>query len=159
MQPSSGHGHGHATPPQHAPGRRFLLVCGILYAVFGGFALIGAVTLQEVGQALGTFDDFWGIGTAVVAETSRWAFLLFISAGIMIVAGVLGIAWKDKLQKANILIIVAIIAMAFDIISNIITNSLNAMIIISLALPILYLIGAVLNKNALTAQSGRPPSA
>lgn len=140
---------GHMTPPAQAPGRKFLLVCGILYAVFGGLGIIGAAALQTGGAILGEV----GLGS-LGAEVNRLAFLAFIASGIMIVAGVLGIAWKDKLEKAQVLIGIAVISIAFDVISSIILGALSPMIIISLALPTLFIVGAVLNKNALSARAG-----
>jgi len=145
---------GHMAPPQQAPGRKFLLVCGILYAVFGGLTMIGAAILQTGGAIL---DDL-GLGAAG-AEVSRLAFLAFIAAGIAILVGVLGIAWKDKLEKGQTLMIVVIISIAFDVISSIILGNVGPFMIIGLALPILFLVGAVLNHKALSAQPGSRPGA
>ena len=137
----------------YAPGKNFLLVTGILMIVFGVFGLIGSIILPFLGDILEEAayilgDDF---GLDEIELTVGLAVVAAISSIIMLVIGTLGILWRQIVEKAQILLIGAIVFIVFDIISNIFLGTIGVLSFINWILPILFIIGAVKNKAAMTA--------
>ena len=127
-------------------GRKFLKVTGILMIIGGAFGIIGGIIALIGAGAL-----------AAVLETSAGGLMLasaliLASAVFQLIAGIMGVKNCDKPEKAQscivIGVIVAILSVAGNVISNVLGSDFN---IISYAtgliIPVLYIIGAVKNKE------------
>lgn len=126
-------------------GRMFLKVTGILMIIGAAFGIIGGIIAVI------------GVGAlAVVLETSAGglmlaSILILVSAIIQLIAGIMGIKNCDKPEKAQSClimgIIVALLSVAGNVISNVLGTSFNIIsYITSLVIPVLYIIGAAKNK-------------
>ena len=127
-------------------GRKFLKVTGILMIIGGAFGIIGGIVAMIGAGAL-----------AAVLETSAGGLMLasaliLASAVFQLIAGIMGVKNCDKPEKAQscivIGVIVAILSVAGNVISNILGSSFNILSYATgLIIPILYIIGAVKNKE------------
>ena len=127
-------------------GRKFLKVTGILMIIGGGFGIIGGILAMLGAGAL-----------AAVLETSAGGLMLasaliLASAVFQLIAGIMGEKNCDKPEKAqNCLVmgvIVAILSVSGNIVSNVLGSSFNIMSYATgLIIPVLYIIGAVKNKE------------
>ena len=127
-------------------GRKFLKVTGILMIIGGAFGIIGGIVAMIGAGAL-----------AAVLETSAGGLMLasaliLASAVFQLIAGIMGVKNCDKPEKAQSClvmgVIVAIISVAGNIISNVLGSSFNILSYATgLVIPVLYIIGAVKNKE------------
>lgn len=128
-------------------GRKFLKVTGILMIIGGGFGIIGGILAMLGAGAL-----------AAVLETSAGGLMLasaliLASAVFQLIAGIMGVKNCDKPEKAQSClvmgVIVAILSVAGNVISNVLGSSFNIMSYVTgLIIPVLYIIGAVKNKES-----------
>ena len=127
-------------------GRKFLKVTGILMIIGGAFGIIGGIVAMI------------GVGAlAAVLETSAGGLMLasaliLASAVFQLIAGIMGVKNCDKPKKAQSClvmgVIVAILSVAGNIISNVLGSSFNILSYATgLIIPVLYIIGAVKNKE------------
>ena len=127
-------------------GRKFLKVTGILMIIGGAFGIIGGIVAMI------------GVGAlAAVLETSAGGLMLasaliLASAVFQLIAGIMGVKNCDKPEKAQSClvmgVIVAILSVSGNVISNILGSSFNILSYATgLIIPILYIIGAVKNKE------------
>ena len=127
-------------------GRKFLKVTGILMIIGGAFGIIGGIVAMIGAGAL-----------AAVLETSAGGLMLasvliLASAVFQLIAGIMGVKNCDKPEKAQsclvIGIIVAILSVAGNVISNVLGSDFNVFnYATGLIIPILYIIGAAKNKE------------
>ena len=127
-------------------GRKFLKVTGILMIIGGAFGIIGGIVAIIGASAL-----------AAVLETSAGGLMLasaliLASAVFQLIAGIMGVKNCDKPEKAqNCLVmgvIVAILSVAGNVISNVLGSDFNIInYATGLIIPVLYIIGAVKNKE------------
>ena len=127
-------------------GRKFLKVTGILMIIGGAFGIIGGIIAMIGAGAL-----------AAVLETSAGGLMLassliLASAVFQLIAGIMGVKNCDKPEKAQSClvmgVIVAILSVAGNVISNILGSSFNILSYATgLIIPALYIIGAVKNKE------------
>ena len=127
-------------------GRKFLKVTGILMIIGGAFGIIGGIVAMIGAEAL-----------AAVLETSAGGLMLasaliLASAVFQLIAGIMGVKNCDKPEKAQSClvmgVIVAILSVAGNVISNILGSSFNILSYATgLIIPVLYIIGAVKNKE------------
>ena len=127
-------------------GRKFLKVTGILMIIGGAFGIIGGIVAMIGAGAL-----------AAVLETSAGGLMLasaliLASAVFQLIAGIMGVKNCDKPEKAHSClvmgVIVAILSVSGNIISNILGSSFNILSYATgLIIPVLYIIGAVKNKE------------
>ena len=127
-------------------GRKFLKVTGILMIIGGAFGIIGGIIALIGAGAL-----------AAVLETSAGGLMLasaliLVSAVFQLIAGIMGVKNCDKPEKAQscmvIGVIVAILSVAGNVISNVLGSDFNIMnYATGLIIPILYIIGAAKNKE------------
>lgn len=127
-------------------GRKFLKVTGILMIIGGAFGIIGGIVAMIGAGAL-----------AAVLETSAGGLMLasaliLASAVFQLIAGIMGVKNCDKPEKAQsclvIGVIVAILSVSGNIISNVLGSSFNILSYATgLIIPVLYIIGAVKNKE------------
>lgn len=127
-------------------GRKFLKVTGILMIIGGAFGIIGGIVAMIGAGAL-----------AAVLETSAGGLMLasaliLASAVFQLIAGIMGVKNCDKPEKAQssivIGVIVAILSVAGNVISNVLGSDFNIInYATGLIIPVLYIIGAVKNKE------------
>ena len=127
-------------------GRKFLKVTGILMIIGGAFGIIGGIVAIIGAGAL-----------AAVLETSAGGLmfasvLILASAVFELIAGIMGVKNCDKPEKAQSClvmgIIVAILSVAGNVISNVLGSDFNIInYATGLIIPVLYIIGAVKNKE------------
>ncbi len=127
-------------------GRKFLKVTGILMIIGAAFGIIGGIIAMIGAGAL-----------AAVLETSAGGLMLasaliLASAVFQLIAGIMGVKNCDKPEKAQSClvmgVIVAILSVAGNIISNVLGSSFNILSYATgLIIPVLYIIGAVKNKE------------
>ena len=127
-------------------GRKFLKVTGILMIIGGAFGIIGGIIAMIGAGAL-----------AAVLETSAGGLMLasaliLASAVFQLIAGIMGVKNCDKPEKAQSClvmgIIVAVLSVAGNVISNVLGSDFNIFSYATgLIIPILYIIGAVKNKE------------
>jgi len=127
-------------------GRMFLKVTGILMIIGGSFGIIGGIVAMIGAGAL-----------AAVLETSAGGLMLasaliLASAVFQLIAGIMGVKNCDKPEKAQscivIGVIVAILSVAGNVISNVLGSDFNIInYATGLIIPVLYIIGAVKNKE------------
>ena len=144
---------------QNSKGSGFLKVCGILMIIGGALSIIvsgilgimgyiGAIALAESGE----YEDPEMIGVAVLIG----AIIAIIGGVLELIAGIIGVKNCKRPEKATTCIVWGFIVLVINVIGIILTiaggttnvGSLIATIIFSLALPVLYLIGAFLNKKS-----------
>ena len=127
-------------------GRKFLKVTGILMIIGGAFGIIGGIVAMIGAGAL-----------AAVLETSAGGLMLasaliLASAVFQLIAGIMGVKNCDKPEKAQSClvmgVIVAILSVAGNVISNVLGSDFNIInYATGLIIPVLYIIGAVKNKE------------
>ncbi len=144
---------------QNLPGRKTLKVVGILQIIFGGLGtlinLLGAATiiaslayLQSVGYAVSGGVIYASVAVSV-------AYSIFV-----LVAGILGVKYSNRKEKAKSCMTIGIILMVAAVLSSVLsyiaTSALGttniASLILGLAfglvLPVLYYVGAKKNMQA-----------
>ena len=144
---------------QHAPGRKILLVVGILYLIFGGIGILSALG----GFAMVATDD-WDTIWPVAVPWSVFYAIALIGSVFYLVLGLMGVINRQRLEKAGLLRILGIIAILYVVVEAILSFTIFAgplgavtavfTLIFGLVLPILYLVGA--SKN-LAAYQGQAP--
>ena len=127
-------------------GSKFLKVTGILMIIGGAFGIIGGIVAMIGAGAL-----------AAVLETSAGGLMLasaliLASAVFQLIAGIMGVKNCDKPEKAQSClvmgVIVAILSVAGNVISNVLGSDFNIFnYATGLVIPVLYIIGAVKNKE------------
>ena len=120
----------------NAPGKKFLKITGILFIVFSGISLLTALFGSEI---IAEVIEETGVG---VSRT-----FIIIESLLMLAAGIMGVLYCEKINKANLLMGIGIAILVWDIVS-IINMSFDWAAIIGLPLPILYLVGAIKNKKS-----------
>lgn len=132
------------------PGKGLLKVTGILFVIFAGitllFGLIGLIGSVALGAALG------GASGAVLAGALILALVIALVVAVLeLIAGIFGIKNCDKPEKSTTCIVFGTIILVLSVISmisSITSGQFQWTSIFGIALPILYFIGAVMNKKA-----------
>lgn len=128
-------------------GAKFLKTTGILLIIFGGITLISFII-----QFLGSVFLPEAVGTALIVAS----ILSSLVAALDVVAGIIGIRNCNNPYKANVCLVFGIILVSIQVIGDVlsvvggqaITGFFIFTCILGLVLPILYLIGAIKNKNS-----------
>ena len=127
-------------------GRKFLKVTGILMIIGAAFGIIGGIIAMIGVGALAAVLETSAVGLMLASV------LVLASAVFQLIAGIMGVKNCDKPEKAQTClvmgIIVAILSVAGNVISNVLGSDFNAFnYATGLIIPILYIIGAVKNKE------------
>ena len=127
-------------------GRKFLKVTGILMIIGGAFGIIGGIVAMIGAGALAAVLEMSAGGLMLASA------LILASAVFQLIAGIMGVKNCDKPEKAQSClvmgVIVAILSVAGNVISNILGSSFNILSYATgLIIPVLYIIGAVKNKE------------
>jgi hypothetical protein len=131
----------------NARGRVLLKVVGILYIIFDAIGLLSTVvTLTPAGQNL--------LNMAGVQYSPLYYIISIILSVFGIIVGITAVKNSDKPENANICIVMSIILILLRIVDFVVTfNNVSSgtslvSLIIGLILPVLLLIGGVLNKKS-----------
>ena len=127
-------------------GRKFLKITGILMIIGGAFGIIGGIVAMIGAGALAAVLETSAVGLVFASV------LILVSAIFQLIAGIMGVKNCDKPEKAQrclvMGVIVAILSVAGNVISNILGSSFNILSYATgLIIPVLYIIGAVKNKE------------
>ena len=127
-------------------GRKFLKVTGILMIIGGAFGIIGGIVAMIGAGALAAVLETSAVGLMLASA------LILVSAVFQLIAGIMGVKNCDKPEKAQscivIGVIVAILSVAGNVISNVLGSDFNIInYATGLIIPVLYIIGAVKNKE------------
>ena len=130
-------------------GHKFLKVTGILMIIAAAFSIIAGVLVAGVGAIVAA------LGAASGLKFPFWAALFLTLAGgiCQLIAGIKGIQHSKRSEKAGGLIVWGAIVAVFSILS-IVMNSINGgdfsiiSVLTGVAVPALYIVGAVLNAKA-----------
>lgn len=128
-------------------GSKFLKVTGILMIVFGALALILSIVAAIGLAALVALDlNTWQYTLAVI--------LMLVGSIFELIAGIVGVKNCTKPEKAGTCMVWGIIVIALSVLSDVLTlvgnpdNFSIVSLLTGLVIPVLYLIGAVMNKKA-----------
>ena len=127
-------------------GRKFLKVTGILMIIGAAFGIIGGIIAMIGVGALAAVLETSAVGLMLAGV------LVLASAVFQLIAGIMGVKNCDKPEKAQAClvmgIIVAILSVAGNVISNVLGSDFNAFnYATGLVIPVLYIIGAAKNKE------------
>lgn len=134
-------------------GHKFLKSTGILMIVAAAFSIIAGVFVGGLGVLAA------GLGAASGLTFAYWAALFLTLAGgiCQLIAGIKGVRHSKRSEKAGKLIAWGVIVAAFSILSMLMNlvnggefNGVN--LLTGVAVPALYIYGAVLNSKADDAQ-------
>ena len=128
-------------------GSKFLKVTGILMIIFGALALILSIVAAIGLATLAALDlNTWEYTAAVI--------LMLVGSIFELIAGIVGVKNCNKPEKAGTCMVWGIIVIALSVLSNVLTlvgnpdNFSIVNLLTGLVIPVLYLIGAVMNKKA-----------
>ena len=129
-------------------GSGFLKVTGILMIIGGGISIILGIIAALGIAALVYISDGTGSSALLYASVA----LMIVSAAAQLVAGIIGVANCKKPEKAGSCIVWGIIVAALSVAGTVLNSvgggSFSAFsLLLSLVLPVLYIIGAVFNKK------------
>ena len=134
-------------------GHKFLKSTGILMIVAAAFSIIAGVFVGGLGVLAA------GLGAASGLTFAYWAALFLTLAGgiCQLIAGIKGVKHSKRSEKAGKLIVWGVIVAVFSILSMVMNlvnggefNGVN--LLTGVAVPALYIYGAVLNSKADDAQ-------
>ncbi len=134
-------------------GHKFLKSTGILMIVAAAFSIIAGIFVGGLGVLAA------GLGAASGLTFAYWAALfLTLASGIcQLIAGIKGVRHSKRSEKAGKLIAWGVIVAVFSILSMVMNlvndgefNGVN--LLTGVAVPALYIYGAVLNSKADDAQ-------
>ncbi len=143
-------------------GKGFLKVTGIIMIIFAGIALIGEIISLIIGARIMEYYTAQAGASLAAAKIVVYGLIAgsIILSGLQLFTGILGIKNCSKPDKSTICIVFGSIILAIDLIGYVITLIIgmgmpavlivlgSIMSLIGMALPILYIIGAALNKKA-----------
>lgn len=134
-------------------GHKFLKSTGILMIVAAAFSIIAGVFVGVLGVLAA------GLGAASGLTFAYWAalFLTLVGGICQLIAGIKGVRHSKRSEKAGKLIAWGVIVAVFSILSMVMNlvnggefNGVN--LLTGVAVPALYIYGAVLNSKADDAQ-------
>ena len=134
-------------------GHKFLKSTGILMIVAAAFSIIAGVFVGGLGVLAA------GLGAASGLTFAYWAalFLTLVGGICQLIAGIKGVKHSKRSEKAGKLIAWGVIVAVFSILSMVMNlvnggefNGVN--LLTGVAVPALYIYGAVLNSKADDAQ-------
>ena len=130
-------------------GHKFLKVTGILMIIAAAFSILAGVLVGGLGALAA------GAGAASGLTFAYWAalFLTLVGGICQLIAGIKGIKHSKRSEKAGKLIAWGVIVAVFSILSIVLDLSNGGdfsivSVVTGVAVPALYIIGAVLNAKA-----------
>lgn len=149
-----------------ARGSVMILVVSIIMIIGSAFGLIASLITGAAGSYVKTAMTDADIqsalaqsGLQVPADKLSQALMIItilsvISAIIELICAILGIVNRNKVEKAGLLIVLGIVMIVVALVANLVPVFMwkavisAVSVIVGLVLPVLYLIGAFLNKNS-----------
>ena len=131
-----------------APGSGLLKTSSVIYIIFGGLAtLLYLLALLGVGALAGILSGF-SAGVATVAGGVLGIFIIFPLLGNLLefIIGILGFRKADDPDQAGFFIWTGVIIGVIQLVGLI--TSFNWITLISFILPVLYVIGGMMNRRA-----------
>lgn len=134
-------------------GKTFLQVTGILMIIGGAISLIASLALGGLTTVLAIMGgEVDGLG-ALIALAAIAVVLSIIGSVVELVAGIIGVKNCGKPEKAGVCLGWGIAVVVISVISNILTIAGGSdfsvlSLILGLVLPVLYVVGAALNKKS-----------
>ncbi|SHI07282.1 hypothetical protein SAMN02745823_02245 [Sporobacter termitidis DSM 10068] len=135
----------------NAPGKGLLKTVSVLFIIFGAIAAIvsllgvaGSAALTSVGGVAGT-----AIGGVLLVAT----ILILIVSVLELVLGIVGFNKCGDPHKASYFITVGVVMSIISLVPLILSAASGAFQLTSLigfVLPILYIVGGAMNRNAIT---------
>ena len=123
-------------------GRLMLKVVGILYIIFAALSILTGLLAVVGGAALGVVAMVFGL-------------MMILSSVFSLVAGILGVKWCNRPDKAGALFVLGVVLTALAVLNLLSSfggdNGSAAVVgaLIGLVLPVLYTLGAWQNKQSL----------
>ena len=135
-----------------SPGKNILMITGILFIIFAVFGILGAVSSAVLLSDISSLN----LGTGIPGGTFGIILLFIINiinSILNTVIGISGFKYNKDNDKAKLLIFFAVIFIAFQIVSLVITYSITRIFslwvsFLGFILPIMFLIGAFMNLKA-----------
>ena len=129
-------------------GHKFLKSTGILMIVAAAFSIIAGVFVGGLGVLAA------GLGAASGLTFAYWAalFLTLVGGICQLIAGIKGVRHSKRSEKAGKLIAWGVIVAVFSILSMVMNLVNGVNLLTGVAVPALYIYGAVLNSKADDAQ-------
>lgn len=127
-------------------GKNYLKVTGILMIIGGCIGIIGGIiALISVGALVTLLETSMG-------SLMLGSLLVLISSIIQLFAGIMGVRDCARPEKAQNCIVIGAMVAVLSVVGNLISvaagNGFNVMnMITGLILPVLYIVGAMLNKK------------
>ena len=135
-------------------GRLMLKVVGILYIIFAALSSLTGLLAVVGGAALGVAGgESLALGLGVVAMV--FGLMMILSSVFSLVAGILGVKWCNRPDKAGALFVLGVVLTALAVLNLLSSfggdNGSAAVVgaLIGLVLPVLYTLGAWQNKQSL----------
>jgi len=132
---------------------KILKICGILMIIGGIISILGGIILLAGAGLLSAVAEEADVEVNASLLTFASIFAT-ISGVVSLIAGILGVKYSAKPEKANICIIFGILVIVISIIGNVIGlvgggefQPLN--LLTGLVVPVLYLIGAFQSKGVI----------
>jgi len=126
-----------------APGSSILKITSILFIIFGAvstlfslLAVFGSSIVTAVGGAVGVMGGVLLIGSII----------LIIVSVVELIVGLMGYKKSDDPSQANFFIVIGIVLCILALVSMIMSFQVTGLI--GFVLPILYIVGGYMNKNA-----------
>ena len=126
-----------------APGKSILKITSILFIIFGALAtlfsllaLFGSTFVTFIGGAVGVLGGILLIGSII----------LIITSVVELIVGIMGYQRSDDPSQANFFIVTGFVLCILALVSMIMYFQVTALI--NFVLPILYVVGGYMNKNA-----------
>lgn len=135
-------------------GRLMLKVVGILYIIFAALSILTGLMAVVGGAALGIAGgESLALGLGVIAVA--FGLMMILSSVFSLVAGILGVKWCNRPDKAGTLFVLGVVLTALAVLNLLSSfggdNGSAAVVgaLIGLVLPVLYTLGAWQNKQSL----------
>jgi len=130
-----------------APGKTLLKVVSILYIIFGAVCALLMILSLFLGPLLASLaGDVFGAFGALLGGALFIVFL--IPAAVDLIVGIIGLKQCGDPSKASFFIIVGFVLGGLMLIS--LFSAFSVWNLISLVLPVLYIIGGYRNKKAVS---------
>lgn len=140
---------------KRAPGDTMLKMVGILMLVLGifmAFGGAGSLALVAKGQSEEVVRQYLTDNQITYGQMLAGAVISCVAGVIYLAAGIGGVKYSNRPEKANQCIVLGVLLVAeiiLEVIYNIVLGQFQLYTIVSmLALPLLYLWGAYRNKQA-----------
>lgn len=132
-----------------APGKGILKVVSILFIIFGAIATIFSIIALVGSAALTSLTDGLGVVQGLSGILIVASIIALVGSAAELVIGILGVGKSDDVSKCMFFIVTGFVLCAINLISMIMFFQVTSLI--GFVLPVLYIVGGFMNKNAKAA--------